>query len=293
LVTGGITERQRRGASGESFIEGILKSFAQVMRPVLLDEYALDFYCRLLPSTSNYPSNSCFWVEAKSTKTIGTWRKAIKEKTVMFWLSQVYPVFIIVYDESSDRCYWISAEDTRETWSSKLKNGAKTITLKVNKSHVLQKSKEQNIPFIRKINTDTIRLNAINGIPQFISKGYTGYIPVLKLSAVARTNIRGRIRYGLNYLASDYWLSGDLESAYSTLKLLANFDHGHYDHFLTLARICLQLGKVEEADQNYGIAIDICKSDPNWDKLKHPDEPSINDIIVLIEKERQMLRTKK
>jgi hypothetical protein len=46
-----------------------------------------------------------------------------------------------------------------------------------------------------------------------------------------------------------------------------------------LARICKQLGKTSEAIENYDMAIKICKSDPNWNKRKSPDDAFIEDII--------------
>lgn len=290
---GGITESQRRGGIGESFIEARLKSFAQVFRPLPLLEYAIDFYCRLLQNGK--PSNKTFWVEAKSTSHFGNyWRESVEKETVVFWLNQVSPVFIIVYEESSDNCYWLSVEDNRQNWISKLQDGNRSITVNVDRSHILRKGKEQNSEFIQKIEKEIIRVNAVHGIPQFISKGYTGYaigyIPILRLSDGARESISGTIRFGFNYLVTDSILRNDLQNAYRLCKLLADFDHGHYDHYLLLARICRQLGKRDEADYNYKTAIEICKADPNWDKKRQRDAPYIREIVARIERERLNLR---
>jgi hypothetical protein len=261
-----------------------LKSFAQVLRPVL--EYAMDFYCRLLQNGK--PSNKIFGVEVKSTDIFKKhYSESIEKDMVKFWLTQPFPVYVVVYEESSDNCYWTSVEDNREEWINELLKDKKSITIRMDRAKVLEKN--QNEAFIQKIEQDIIIVNANRGIPQFVTKGYEdyaiGYIPILKLSDAARENVRGTIRYGFNYLIKDSVLRGDCQSAYTLGKLLADFDHGHYDHFVLLARICRKLGKKEEAKKNYEIAIQICKSDPNWDKKRLPDAPYIGEIIRNIEHE--------
>jgi tetratricopeptide (TPR) repeat protein len=282
----GITEGQRRAGSGESYVEARLKSFAQVSRPAHLFEYAIDFYCRLLQYGK--PSNNIFGVEVKSTNQFNNlYSESIDKETVKFWLTQPFPVFVVVYEDSSDNCYWISVEDNRTKWLSKLQNEKKSVTITIDRSQTL--GKNQNVEFIQKIEEDIIRVNAIQGIPQFISRGYEGYaighIPILRLSDEARENVRERIRYGFNYLVNDSVLRNDLKNAYSICKLLADFDHGHYDHYLLLARICREVGRKEEARENYKRAIEICEADPNWDKKRLPNAPHIGEIIENIRKE--------
>jgi len=86
-------------------------------------------------------------------------------------------------------------------------------------------------------------------------------------------------------LINDSILRDGLQDAYDLCKLLADFDHGHYDHYLKLARVCRELGKKEEAKENYKKAIEICKADPNWDKKRLPNAPCIGEIIEFIENE--------
>jgi len=246
----------------------------------------MDFYCRLLQNGK--PSNKIFGVEVKSTGIFKDYySESIQKDLIRFWLTQPFPVYVVVYEESSDNCYWTPVEDNREEWTNELRKDTKSITIRVDRAKVLEKG--PNEAFLNKIEQDIIIVNAIRGIPQFVSKGYEGYaigyIPILKLSDAARENVRGTIRYGFNYLINDSILRGDLPSAYSLGKLLADFDHGHYDHFVLLARICRELGKKEEAKTNYEIAIQICKSDPNWDKKKLPNAPYIGEIIENIEHE--------
>lgn len=283
---GGITETQRRAGSGESYVEAHLKSFAQVWRPLPLFEYAIDFYCRLLQNGK--PSNSIFWVEAKSTNHFNDrYSESIDKGVMRFWLTQPFPVFVVVYEESSGSCYWISAEDNRQEWAAKLQNEKQSVTISIDRSHLL--GKNRNLDFIQKVEEDIIRVNAARGIPQFISKGYEGYaigyVPILRLSDGARENVRQTVRIGFNYLVNDSLLRNDLQNAYVLCKLLGDFDHGHYDHYLMLARICRKLGKNEEARENYKRAIEVCKGDPNWDRKRLPDDPRIGEIIESIESE--------
>lgn len=246
----------------------------------------MDFYCRLLQNGK--PSNKIFGVEVKSTGIFKDYySESIQKDQIRFWLTQPFPVYVVVYEESSDNCYWTAVEDNREEWTNELRKDTKSITIRVDRAKVLEKG--PNEAFLNKIEQDIIIVNAIRGIPQFVSKGYEGYaigyIPILKLSDAARENVGGTIRCGFNYLIKDSILRGDLPSAYSLGKLLADFDHGHYDHFVLLAKICRELGKKEEAKTNYEIAIQICKSDPNWDKKKLPSTPYIGEIIENIEHE--------
>lgn len=286
----GITESQRRAGRGELTVEAHLVSFAQVIRSIPLFEYAIDLYCRLLQGGK--PSNKIFGVEVKSTKHFNNrYTESIDKEILRFWLTQPFPVFVVVFEESSDCCYWISAEDNRGEWGAKLQDENKSATIAIDRTHLL--AKNQNTEFIEKIEEDIIRVNAVRGIPQFISEGNDGYaigyIPVLRLSDGARTNIEQTVRLGFNYLFKDSILRNDLQGAYNLCKLLADFDPNHYDHYLMLARICRQLGKKEEAKENYKRAIELCKRDPNWDKNRPPDSLLIGEIIESIENESRDL----
>ena len=42
----------------------------------------------------------------KAIKSLGNvWKQAIERETISFWLNQVSPVFVVVYDEADDSCY--------------------------------------------------------------------------------------------------------------------------------------------------------------------------------------------
>lgn len=279
-----VTRNQRRGRIGELEIEARLSSFSNVMRPEY--DVGIDYFCQLLEAkTAKY-----FCVQAKSTKRFDKhWSKGIKKEIIQLWLEQRFPVFLILYEESSENCYWISIEDNRQFLNTKLNTNVKTITLKIGRSHTLSRHLAENTEFIEKVKQDSIVLNALYGIPEMIGEGYVGTIPVLYLSDGARENIKARVRLGMDYLIYDRWLRGDLLQAYQLSKILAKFDYSHYDHFLLLARFCVRLGRTAEAKKNYNAAIDICKRDTRWNERKGPNDPSIEDIIEMIEKEKAKL----
>lgn len=286
-----IPEFRRLGKSGQYEIASILCSFANCA-PQDYD-IGIDFFCELLDD-DGFPSKKFFWVQAKTSERFEeSWSQNIGKETVALWLEQPFPGYIIVCEKSSDSFYWASVEDSREIWQSAFATNSKTIDVVVSRSHVLEKDTKKNADFKSKIAEDTIHLKVTRGIPVFIKQGYGSYVfgnvPALRLSDVARENIRGTIRFGFNHLVMNDILQDKFESAYHLCKLLAEFDHGHYDHFLLLAGICRQLGKNDEAKANYETAIRICKEDPNWDKNRPPNIASISEIIHGIEEDMATL----
>ncbi|MHA2408085.1 MAG: hypothetical protein ACXACA_06920, partial [Candidatus Ranarchaeia archaeon] len=183
-------------------------------------------------------------------------------------------------------------EENRATWINKLKDSNKSIEVIINRKRLFEKIGE-NTQFIKQVKNDIICANANQGIPNMMGKGYVRSIPILWLSEFARSNIRHRIRLGLDYLIYDSILKKKFQEAYRLSKLLVEFDRSHYDHFLILARICHQLGKKSEARDNYNIAIGICKDDPNWNKRKRPEDVQIEEIIENIEKELSDFKAKR
>ena len=178
-------------------------------------------------------------------------------------------------------------EEKRVVWECKLRDKSKTIEVTIAKSNELQKN-DANLEFLRTVNGDTILTHAIHGIPHMIGEGYVKIIPALRLSEIARKNIRHRVRLGFDYLMYDAWLRSNLKEAYEVGKQLAIFDEDHYDHFLFLARIGAQLRLPrEEVIENYNLAIEICKRDKNWNTLKKDCDASIEEIIESIEKEKR------
>ena len=277
-----IPEFRKKGRSGEYEIGSLLLDFANIASPEF--DVGMDFYCELLEK--NQPSGKIFWVQAKTTEKFNdNWSQHIEKKTIKHWLKQFYPVFIILFEKSSGIFYWISVQEKRKEWEKKLSDFNKTIEVVVNRSQPLKKN-EENIEFKEIVNRDIVLANALHGVPHMIGEGDVRSIPILRLSEIARMNIRHRVRLGLNYLMADSWIKSNLNDAYKIAKLLATFDKDHYDHFLFLARICHQLGLNDEANENYTAAVEVCKRDKNWNKMKKPADPTIEEIIEDIEKEK-------
>jgi hypothetical protein len=278
-----ITENQRHGRSGEHTVESYLSSFSNLMYPEY--DLGIDYLCELIRNKSL--SGRYFCVQVKSTKGFGSyWRGSIKKETVALWLNQRYPVFLIVYERSSRNCYWASIQDMRESLTDKLQGKSKTVCVRVDRSNVLNKD-GHNVTFVKKVISDSLLVNALHGVPEFRSEGgYVGFIPAFSLTDAMRVMITEKVRQGIDYLIYDRLLKNDVKAAYQLSTLLTQFDHGHYDHFLIHARICGRLKKFEEAEENYDVAIKICKGDPNWNKRKGQQDPSIEDIIAMIENEK-------
>ncbi len=285
----GIPSNQRVAGVGESATEVVLKSLAQVSSPVRLSEYAIDYICRLYKE--NKPSNEIFLVEVKTvTRSVSKWRRKISQDTIKFWLSQSHPVYIIVYDFQNDICYWVSVENNREKWIKKLEKGFKSISIRVDGSHVLKKAPDTNDDFLKKIEEDAIRLSTFNGIPRLLylgGKGINGvfhfeYPNLGVLSDSTRRKFTNNIRHLLFLLVRD-GLSKDLEEAYRLSKILTEYDTGHYENFELRADVCVKRKKWEEAREYYNKAIGCLKRDLTWDNNKPPEEKSKAELISEIE----------
>lgn len=251
----------------------------------------IDFWCELCEN--GLLSATLFFVQAKGTQHFDDkWGRSFDRETIQFWLSRPFPVYIIVYDDVSKECYWMSIEEQRnkiiERMSSK---DAKTVYLTVDRTRILRL--DQNAEFVQRIKDDSqsmnFRFNLVRGTPDFSGEGYVREIRIAELPPILLTNIRERIRINMNYLIHNHLFRRDIANAYTLCELLARFDRSHYDHFVLFGRICGLLGKKEEACSSYNEAIEICKRDKNWDKLKKPADPSINDIIARIETEMKSL----
>lgn len=82
-------------------------------------------------------SINVFYVQAKGTEHFSdTWGVSIKKRTIGHWLLQMFPVFLIVYDEETGNCYWASIEDRRYSLIGKIsQKNSETIRIKMDKSH--------------------------------------------------------------------------------------------------------------------------------------------------------------
>ena len=216
-----IPDSHVRGKKGEYEVAGRLCYFSDP-RPPMFD-VGIDFFCEL--KENRRLSGRNFYVQVKSTKEFDNhWICSIKKETVLSWLNQKFPVFLIVYEESSGNCYWSSVEDNRQRLIERLPSKAKTVTIRVDRSNILEEQ-GNNARLIRKVKTDGIKVNASQGIPEFISEGgYVGIIPALSLNQTARERIAQTVRSGLDYLIYDRILNNDFKQAYTLFGPLALFD---------------------------------------------------------------------
>lgn len=206
------TWETRLGKIGEAEIERRLACFSITQKYDI--DVGIDFYCELLKGSS--PSTP-FYVQAKGTEHFNKkWGQSIKKSTIMYWLQQAFPVFLIVYDGNTDNCYWMSIEDLRYTLLEKVhKTGAETIYIKMDRSHILEKGKSKNDEFIRKIKDDLASIELFRGRPHFKREGYVKAIPSPPRSHLELLRIRGNVRMYLYSLVLHYMKTNDLETLYT------------------------------------------------------------------------------
>jgi hypothetical protein len=233
------------------------------------------------------PSGMYFFVQAKGTQHFDEhWGRSIEKKTIVYWVDQPFPVFLVVYDEVKRECYWMSIlEHFNNVWNKQMGNNSKTIYVKMDRSNVLEEGEKQNSAFIRKINFDFAMINLIRGHPQLLGEGYVKRKPLFLLSKEVISNINYSVRSSIHYLIGHYLVAKDIKTATLLCDFLTKFDKTHYDHFVLMGRINAFLGNKSQAKQNFEEAIRICERDKNWDIKKSPRDPSVNEIIESIRKE--------
>lgn len=280
---------QQLGEIGESAITSVLAHFSNPMKPTF--DVGIDFWCELIED--GYPSHKFFLVQAKGTQHFDEkWGRSFDKDVIFSWLRQPFPLYIIVYDDVSKDCYWMSIEENRKNLIERIQNDeTKTVHLAIDRKRILRADKSDE--FVNRIKADldsiSFRQNLIRGVPYFIGEGYVRTIPIIYLPDELIANIRERIRMSINYIVYNYLFRSDLTNAYLLCEFLTEFDKGHYDHFVLLGNICKSLGKTKEACSSFRQAIEICQKDENWNKLKKPSDPSIEDIISSIKEEMSNL----
>jgi len=251
-------------------------------------DIGIDLYCQLLKG--DLPLPIYFGVQAKGTKHFNNYcYRYIKRSTINLWLQQPFPIFLVVYDGNTENCYWISIVHKLNDLIEKLQRNRKTISLRIDKSNVLEKGENKNDDFIKKIKEAQALLNLMRGQPTLFGEGYVQTQPPFRLSRGVITNLKDRIRISMNYLINNYLLANDIQQAYFLSDFLTKFDKSHYDHFVVFADINKLLGRRKEARWGIDEAIKICKRDTKWNKLKGAEYPTIEEIIASLEKEKENL----
>jgi tetratricopeptide (TPR) repeat protein len=267
---------QRLGRVGAKEIESRLSYFSKTTSQEV--DLGIDFHCELIED--DRPS-IIFLVQAKGTEHFKNgWSKGIKKSTILYWLQQRSPVYLIVDDEKDGNCYWMSIEDHRYSLFHKLsQKTSKTISIKLDRSHVLERGKDKNYEFIEKIKDDLLSIQQFWGLPQPKGTGYVKRIPPPPRSDWELTQTRENIRMSLYSLVQHYMNKKDMQSTLLCCRFLGEFDKSHYNHFVWLGQIHREMGNYEEADESFNEALKICKRDSKW-----PSE-SMRNIIEAIHKE--------
>jgi hypothetical protein len=270
----------RLGTVGESAIKSRLAYFSIPTK--YETDPGIDFYCELIENDS--PSIP-FYVQAKGTEHFdSSWGRGIPKSTIMYWLQQQHPVFLVVYEDETTICYWMSIEDQRYSLIDKMfTTDADTIYVKVARSNILEQDKGKNDPFIAKVKEDSISVQLSRGRPQFIGEEYVKRIPPRPRSDVELRQIRENVRASLYSLVQHHWAANDLETVRSYCEFLAQFDKLHYNHFVWLGQVSRQLGENDVAREAFEEALRICKADKNWPR------DSMGKLIAFIEREMQAL----
>lgn len=274
---------RRRGTSAEAEVEARLSYFSIVARPS--PDVGIDFQCELLQE--DQPSGELFGVQVKGTKTLGKRPQVcVKKTTIRYWLKLTFPVYIIVYDEESQQCYWISFTRILDSVTEKIESKNSTVCFDVDRTLILHKGESKD--FVSKVRYDALIMSLQRGSFKPSDK-YVRTFPIAYLSQQVIANHQENIRNSLNLLINHYLLTEDIEKAYSLCSFLAKLDNSHYDHFYKLGHIEKLLGNRIEAKRNFERAITICKGDEKWNLLKDSCYPPIEEIVLTIEEEIRKL----
>lgn len=276
---------QRRGTGTEAEIKALLSDFSISAKQD--PDIGIDYICELL--SGDKPTGKFFGVQVKARKNIKDQQAiSIKKNTVHHWVQLPFPGFLILSDKTTGECYWVSIIGNLAKLGVSMPTSSKTVSIEINKSQILNRGENRNQVFVSKVKTDMELLSLILGHPQF-GEGYVRREPVAYLSSAVRSNLESNIRNSLNCLINHWSLAGDLERAYLLCEFLTKIDKGHYDHFYKFGKINKLKGNKAEAKTAFEEAISICRRDKNWNRLKTPSDPSIEEIIKMIEAEMEGL----
>jgi len=274
-----VSWAQRLGRVGEKEIESRLSYFSKTSRDEV--DIGIDFQCELLEDDS---PTLPFFVQAKGTEHFDDgWSGGIKKSTLLYWLLKNYPVFIIVYDDKSENCYWMSVEDQRYHLLQKIsEKETKTVQVKLDKSHILERGKNRNQEFIQKVKDDLHSIRLFFGRPEPKGEGYVKKMPDPPRSVSEHVLIKENVRMGLYSLIQHYLQKSDRKNAHLCCHFLSEFDKSHYNHFVWLGQINRSIGNYKEATSNFTEALRICQGDKKW------PEDSMKRIIEFIKGEMEI-----
>ena len=204
---------------------------------------------------------------------------ALKKSTLVYWLWKPNPVYLIVFDEPNDVCYWMSIEDHRYEFFDKIFNtNSETIYVTMDRTHVLERGYDKNSALIEKIKEDKNSIELFRGRPTAKGDGYVKQIPDAPRNETELILTRENVRQSLYSLIKYYLQRNDVNTAISYLEFLTEFDPtDHYNHFFMLGQLKLKLGEKKGAAEYFRQALSICKGDKIWPK------DSMEQLIKMIE----------
>jgi Domain of unknown function (DUF4365) len=269
----------RLGTIGEAQVKARLAYFSIATK--YETDPGIDFYCELLENDS--PSLP-FFVQAKGTEHFdANWGQSIPKATLVYWLQQPAPVFLIVYDEVNKLCHWMSIEKLRYRLIEQIfTTDSVTVYVRMNRTHTLELDRNLNQDFIARIKEDTTLVQLFRGQAVFRGDDYVKQLPSPPRSDLEVVRIKENVRAGLYSLVQHSGASQDIATAKLYCEFLAAFDSEHYNHFVWLGRINLANGNRPEAITNFRRAPEICEADKVWprDSL----QPIIDDIKEQLQK---------
>jgi hypothetical protein len=251
------------GDIGEAEIKARLSYFCNVTK--LENDVGIDFYCELLEQGT--PS-SPFYVQAKGTQHFdASWGQGVPKSTIGYWLSQSHPVMLIVFDENTQTCYWMSIERQRYKLLPQMSSSSQTLRISLDRSQVLERGAESNEAFITQIRAGQGSIMLWTGYPQLKGQDYVKELPDAPRSATELARVKENIRIA-SYSLVRYYTGSSFEwaKAGELCEFLAKFDKSHYNHFVWLAQIKEVQGDRPAALLNWKEALSICERDKTWPK---------------------------
>jgi hypothetical protein len=242
----------------EGLISARLSYIANVNK--LHSDLGIDFHCEML--RDNTPSGLVFYVQAKGTQNFDeTWSQSIPKSTVRYWLSQTHPVVLVVLDEPTETCYWLSIEAHRHDFLRQFNSASETIPVTVDRSQTLAKGVNGNAALVAQLKADQRSVMLWMGYPMSEGEGYIRNLPAPPRSryelAKAEENLietlRALVRYYMNY--------PDWSRAHDLAESLTKIDKSHYNQFVWLAQIQEMQGDKSAALLNWKEALSICERD--------------------------------
>lgn len=267
-----VPREQRLGHSAEDYVRARLSRFSN---PTKLDpDIGIDFSCELLER--DQPSIS-FYVQSKGTEDFDdNLGLAIKKSTVQYWLTRLFPVYLVVYDAKNNTCYWKSIEDIRYWLLDKMKSESATIFVQLDRTHTLEEDEDQNEEFIKKVKDDFLFVQMWLGHAHLRGEGYVKTMPSPPRADIELARIKENARINLYVLVRHYFEVNDMQNAYAYLEFLTKFDKSHYNHFQWFGIVNQLLGNKDAARAAFSEALAICERDKTWPR---ESMESIKDMI--------------